>query len=96
MSVVIELRTGGPTRSLLQQLPDLRQSVANSGTAMTWRGGQSYYLKAVERLEGMFSHSFLDVTWHERLYSNAYGPYETCRKKLFAHSHSYRPKPVGW
>lgn len=69
---MIELKVGLATNSLLRQLPELRQSVADSGTAMTWQDGQSYYRQAVERLEGVFSHSLLDATWHERLYSNGY------------------------
>jgi hypothetical protein len=69
---MIELKIGVPTDSFLRQLPEIRQSVANSGTPMTWQDGQGYYLRAVERLEVVFSHSFLEVAWHERLYSSGY------------------------
>lgn len=69
---MVHLKAGVPTQSLVQQLPELRQSIVNSGIAMTWADGQRYYLLAVERLEGIFSHSLLDGTWYERLYSSGY------------------------
>jgi len=69
---VIELKVGVPTDSPLRLLPELRQSLANSGTAMTWQDGQRYFLGAVEGIERVFNHAFRDETWHERLYSNGY------------------------
>ncbi len=63
---------GVPTSSLLRDLPELQQSLANSTTAYSWQEGHGKYLQAVERLERVMSHYFVDFGWYERLYSQGY------------------------
>lgn len=69
---MIELKPGVPTQALLQQLSVPRQSLANSGTAMTAEDGRRYFLVGVESLESAFSHSLIDGPWYDRLYSPGY------------------------
>jgi hypothetical protein len=69
---MIELKPGVAIEQLLQQMAELKQSVTNSAIAMTWQDGQRYYLLAVERLEGIFSHSVADGSWYDQLCGGGY------------------------
>lgn len=69
---MIELKPGLPASSVLQQIVERKQSLANSGSAMDWEQGQRYYLTGVEALEGFFTHQFIDSSWLDRLYSSGY------------------------
>lgn len=69
---MVELKPGVPVSGLLQQMPQLRQQISNSQTAIDAADGQRYFLTGVETLESTFSHSFEGHDWYDRLYSSGY------------------------
>lgn len=69
---MIEIKSGIQVDSTLQQFREIRQSLTNSATPVTWQHGQDYLLKAVETMDALLGHSFVDGHWHEKLYSNGY------------------------
>lgn len=69
---MIELKPGAPVSGLLQQLPSVRQTIANAGIAMNFTEGQRTYLIGVENLDSHLSNAFVGQDWHEQIYSQGY------------------------
>jgi hypothetical protein len=69
--MMIEPKFGVPASSIRRQVPNVRQALSNSESAIDVTSARDYLLKGVEQFS-TFLTQFVDSLWGDRLYSTGY------------------------